>query len=111
MSACYKCGGPLQPAALNNKHLWCTICGEELNMSGGPLTDAKPKVAVEAVRGEPASPALTPEPEGTAPVVPPSGEQRTRSFRVTVGGVSFTATGKTELSVGKSRVVIELLPP
>lgn len=107
MSACYKCGGSLQSAAMNPAHLWCTVCAEELNMAGGPLAK-KESVPVEVARGEVSMPAES------APILPPVstvGEQRTRAFRVTVGGVSFTATGRTELSVGKSKVVIELLPP
>ena len=112
MSArCYKCAGPTQPAALNPKNLWCTVCAEELNQSGGPLTiaPAAPPAAPFAVaRGEPSEePASTTSiPEEPAPPAPPS---KPTTFRVSVGSVSFTVTGRTELSVGKSKVLIEPL--
>lgn len=99
---CPTCRKELEPATLRPKNLWCTICAVEFDPHGNPL-DASPGPAKELVPVAVSAPAILQPPPANAR------NELIRTFRVTIGGVSFVASGRTELEVAGTKLVIEPL--
>lgn len=112
---CPTCSRPLEPATLNPKNKWCSVCAQEFNPSGGPVV-RKPAVSIgEQIPPETPVPQQAPVEEpievtlGKVHMATAQLKAANRSFRVSIGTVSFIAADKTELDIAGTKVVITAL--
>lgn len=109
---CPLCSRVLEPATLRKGNLWCSVCATEF------LADGK----TAAPEYPPPVPASVTAPDTfaeTAQAIVDKGpvvqrivdasrplQSATKTFQVTVGDVTFEATGKVELTIGKTKVTV-----
>ena len=106
MTNCPDCRRVLEPATLNAKHQWCSVCAMEFDETGNKCeSHLAPPPAV--------APAAEEIPGVTAPIRSISANVDDKSkaprFRVTIGAVGFVAHGRAELDIGGQKITIEAL--
>lgn len=104
---CPTCSRPLEPATLNPKHLWCSICAVEYNAAGEPVVRKPEGIALPELPVGPDEPIEVTI--GKVHLATAQLKAASRSFRVSIGTVSFVAADKTELDIAGTKVVITAL--
>ena len=98
---CPLCSRVLEPATLRKENLWCSVCAVEYLPDGVKVA---PSVPAPAAAEQAGTNIVDFAPAVQKSVPPVSGAPKT--FTVTVGDVTFEATGKVELLIGKTKVTI-----
>jgi hypothetical protein len=117
---CPRCSNALALAALNNQHLWCSICAVEFDLGANELPEnikppaetvapPEPSPSVVTVRDAAAAGAASPGlalPAAPAAAVPVK-QSGGRLLTVTAGDLSFSASPPFTFRVGKTKVSVE----